>query len=354
VFDLGPFTRPEWRGAPRAHKRDYRGVTNLASNELELPELQAEFAVFCERLAALPAARYPYWPAARAAFAAAGGLAEDHVLLCAGSDDAIKMVAFCLLPRRQLIASAPLYASYADYAGLAGGDVVNESYVGHPADVHLAALRARLDGLAPSVVVVANPNGFTGAAIEPAALDALAGDLRRGGHVLVIDEAYASFAELDHAALVHHGNVIVIRSFSKSHGAAGLRLAAVIAAAPLIELLERWRPSNGLTSPSLAFLAFSLERPAAVRAAQHRVRARRDRVAAALAAAGWRALSSRTNFLCIDAGARAIRDAAVARLAAAGIATRALEDGALATCLRMAITTDDAMDRALAALGARP
>src|SRR6516164_7853319 len=176
------------------------------------------------RLAAYHFARLPA-PAdvhalARAAARAYGAPSEAHVVPVPGTQIVLPIVARLAPPGRAAVLS-PGYAEYGRAAVLAG---------------HSVEAVSRLDDCGnAALVIVANPNNPDGRLFTRSDLLALAADLRRRGGLLVIDEAYMDVARpgLSLAPDVAGGNVIVLRSFGKFFGLAGLRLGFVIAAPPL-------------------------------------------------------------------------------------------------------------------------
>ena len=134
-----------------------------------------------------------------------------------------------------------------------------------------------------TLVIVGNPNNPDGQLIQRPTLLTLAQDLRRRGGVLVIDEAFMDVErpEASLAADVAGGNVVVLRSFGKFFGLAGVRLGFAIAApalaARLGALLGPWAVSGpalavGKESPS----RHRLDRSGRVRLSESTNQTRRD------------------------------------------------------------------------------
>jgi histidinol-phosphate aminotransferase len=130
-------------------------------------------------------------------------------------------------------------------------------------------------------VVLCTPNDPTGAAADPAALARLAAELPEPVW-LIVDAALAPFAAGDPSALIDaRERVLVVHSASKAHALAGLR--AGYALGPAGGVLERMAPVEGLASPALAALAWTVAGgDAAVERRRAHARAERDRLARAL------------------------------------------------------------------------
>jgi cobalamin biosynthetic protein CobC len=104
-----------------------------------------------------------------------------------------------------------------------------------------------------TLVVLGNPNNPDGRVFARNNLLALAASLRGRGALLVVDEAFADVApEVSVAADVGCGNIVVLRSFGKFFGLAGLRLGFAVAAPPLAERLRAALGPWAVSGPALA------------------------------------------------------------------------------------------------------
>jgi len=146
-----------------------------------------------------------------------GAPSPAHVVAAPGSQILAAQTAF-LLARGRASVLAPTYAEHGRVAELAGHNVVEVAEIGQLADARIA--------------IVVNPNNPDGRLISKDALLALADRLRRRGGLLLVDEAFMEVAAegtslADH---VEEGNIVVLRSFGKFYGLAGLRLSFALAA----------------------------------------------------------------------------------------------------------------------------
>jgi cobalamin biosynthesis protein CobC len=157
---------------------------------------------------------------ARAAAHAYGSPSEAHVVPVPGTQIVLPILARLVAPGRAAVLT-PGYAEHGRAAALAG---------------HRVKAAADLDDCGDAtLVIVANPNNPDGRLFARSDLLALAADLRRRGGLLVIDEAFMDVAPpgLSLAPDVAVGGIIVLRSFGKFFGLAGLRLGFALAAPPL-------------------------------------------------------------------------------------------------------------------------
>ncbi len=145
-----------------------------------------------------------------------GAPSAAHVAVGPGSQILVAQVGF-LLARGRAAVLAPTYAEHARMAELAGHNVIEVAEVG------------QLEGARLAIVV--NPNNPDGRIVAKDALLVLADRLRRRGGLLLVDEAFMDVAAegLSLADHVEHDNIVVLRSFGKFYGLAGLRLSFALA-----------------------------------------------------------------------------------------------------------------------------
>ncbi len=168
------------------------------------------------------------------------GLAPGSVLVGRGSNEMVHTLGLCFIDTgTKVVLSAPMFALYGSVARMHEADIVTvppEADLSHSADRILAAAQ---ESGAP-LTIVTTPNNPTGAALSHEELRRLAAGVPG---VLVVDEAYHEFETgptgID--LLREFDNVIVMRTFSKAMGLAGLRLGVLAAAPELMAEIEKAR-----------------------------------------------------------------------------------------------------------------
>lgn len=193
--------------------------------------------------------------------------------------------------------------------------VPSPSYSLYPAIAKGAALRYKavptkggfgtldVDALAatkPRMVWVANPNNPTGARYNTGDLERL---LAAVDGVVLVDEAYIEYAGLKHSLLPRveeFDNLVVLRTFSKAYGLAGLRVGYLAANRALSEKLRLVKPPFNVNVYSEAVATAALDEQEWVDAGVKAVRAERERMAAGLKKLGFRVHPSEANFLLTD------------------------------------------------------
>jgi len=182
-------------------------------------------------LPALPAeifARLPDRAGIRALAAVAaeayGAPSADHVAPAPGTQILLPHVACLVSPGRAAILQTT-YAEHARAAALAGHRVTE---VGDPEQLRHADL-----------AVVVNPNNPDGRIVGKATLLRIADGLRPRGGILVVDESFADVTpDTSLAGALEHDNIVVLRSFGKFYGLAGLRLGFALSAPRLVNRIE--------------------------------------------------------------------------------------------------------------------
>ncbi len=295
-----------------------------------------------------------------AAASGAYGVGRDELLVGAGADEILDLVAKAFLPPGSgAVVPTPTYAMYA---------ILTEQ---RPARTIRVPRRAAADGYTldvPAVLVAArdaavvwlcSPNNPTGLP-EPAGtvaelLDGLLADAAADGRVapvVVLDEAYAEFVGTSLVGLrADYPRLVVVRTASKAYGLAGLRVGFAIARRELVAEMEPYRPPGSVSIPSVAVVAVALRDPAALRDNVARVGAERARLAAALDRLGIPASPSVANFLLVGFGDRARATAVAEALMRLGLVPRTF--GArhrLADQLRFTVRNPAEDDRLVAAL----
>lgn len=166
-----------------------------------------------------------------------GAPSAGHVLPAPGTQSLLPKVAMLVPPGRAAILRTT-YAEHRRAALLAGHTVTEVSSVDQLGGADLA--------------VVVNPNNPDGRIVERATLLGIAKGLRPRGGLLVVDESFADVAPgASLAGDIGRGNVVVLRSFGKFHGLAGLRLGFALAAPNLVERLDAMLGPWAVAGPAL-------------------------------------------------------------------------------------------------------
>ncbi|HEY8946933.1 MAG TPA: histidinol-phosphate transaminase [Polyangiaceae bacterium] len=224
--------------------------------------------------------------------------------------------------------------------------------------VPLKELTHDLDAMAAAVtsrtrlMFVANPNNPTGTYVGREAVERLLSRLPPEV-IVVMDEAYIHYADApdfpDSLALRHlRERLLVVRTFSKIYGLAGLRVGYAVGPAKLIDYVNRVRAPFNVSALAQAAAIASLDDAEHVSRSREHNLGERARVSAGLSRLGVAVAPSQANFVLVDLGraARPVYDALLRR----GVIVRPF--ASLPTSLRITIGTATENDRLLEAMAA--
>jgi histidinol-phosphate aminotransferase len=204
---------------------------------------------------------YPNPDAAREAVAARHGRRQSDVLLTAGAAEAFTLIARAFTPRHAMVIH-PQFTEPELALRIAGHEV--DRFVLHAEDgftIPDYGVPATVD-----LLVVGNPTNPTSTLHRAQTLAALA----RPGRLLVVDEAFMDAVPGETESLADYDDIpglIVVRSFTKTWGLAGLRVGYVLAAPDLIEALAEVQPHWSVSTPALVAAA-ACSSPVAIAEAQ--------------------------------------------------------------------------------------
>jgi len=273
------------------------------------------------------------------------GFDLSRVVAGNGSDDLLAMVAKAFIGEGDALACpVPTYTLYDTLVRIQGGKVAGVPY---PEDYSLPASLARKKA---RVTVVASPNSPSGTAVPFRTLAALA-DAVPG--VLVVDEAYADFAEETALPLAREReNVIVLRTFSKSFSLAGMRIGLGFAHPRIVEGLNKVKDSYNLSRLSIAAGTAALADIAWMERNAAKIRKTREALVTGLPSVGFTPFPSQSNFVLArrtrPGPARPVYEALKRRK----ILVRYFDTPRLADCLRITVGTDEEVAALLSAMKA--
>ncbi len=330
-------------------------VTARKLNQNEAPEdlpprLKQEVLA---RAAAAPWHRYPGFVPVELAgrLAARHGWTPEGVLVGNGSNEVIQAALTALVGEGDaVVAPSPTFSLYRLLAGVAGGRYVPVPLgAGFRYDVGALITAARREQ-AP-VVVLNSPNNPTGSALPADAVERL---LAETDALILCDEAYQEFGGPTAVPLLHTSSrVIVLRTFSKAMGMAGLRFGYALAHPEVAREIAKAKLPYNVSAVTLAAAGVVLDHAAEFEARTRTIIAERDRVLPLLGALpGIEAFPSAGNFILFRSARVPARTIFRRLVEEYGILIRDVSGApGLAECLRVSIGTREDMDAVLTALG---
>jgi histidinol-phosphate aminotransferase len=322
-------------------------IVKLASNENPLGMSPRAKAAVDLAIATLE--RYPDDFELKSALSGHTGLGMERIVLGNGSNDVLDLVARVFLaPGRSTVFSQHAFAVYPIASLSAGAQLiaVPARDYGHDLDAMLAAIRADT-----RLVWIANPNNPTGTFVPypqlKAFMQAVPADV-----VVVLDEAYNEYIppgeRVDTSSwLDEFPNLVVIRTFSKIYGLAGLRIGYALASSEIADLMNRVRQPFNCNNLALAAATAALDDHEFVARSYMQNRAGMEQILAALKRLGFSYIPSHGNFIAFNAGDAAALNQKLLRQ---GVIVRPLAGYEMPQWLRVTIGTAAENQRFIEAL----
>ena len=214
-------------------------------------------------------------------------VSSRHITITRGADEAIDCLvrAFCVPGRDNIVICPPTFAMYAQSATLQNAEV-REARLDNKFDLDIKLIKQTADKNT-KIIFVCSPNNPTANLMTRARILQLCADYADTA-LIVVDETYVEFADSESVipCLDAHANLVVLRTLSKSHAAAGLRCGVAVARSDVTGLLKKVLAPYPLAQPVVDAALTILSAPSqGVLAAKRRdIVARREEVAAALSA----------------------------------------------------------------------
>jgi histidinol-phosphate aminotransferase len=330
-------------------------VAMLASNEAPFGPLEP--VVEAARHAVLGANRYPdpSYTALRQALADRYGVPFERIALGEGSCDLLLAAGDALLePGAELIYAWPSFSMYPHLAAASGARAIEVPLTGEA--VHdLEAMAAEIT-VATRLLVLCNPNNPTGTALPLVDIEAFLDGVP--DHVCVIlDEAYVEFSltvgdPLASLPLIsRHPNLVILRTFSKVYGLAGLRVGYGLCGSESFRIaVDQVRQPFYLTSAAQAAAVEALKYQDEVERRVVATVAARTTVTEALRARGYWVAESDANFVWVRLAEDGEDGPVVEALGERGVVVRAGTALGGPGFARVTLGTDAENERFLAAL----
>ena len=252
------------------------------------------------------------------AAAARYGVGTDEVLVGAGADEILDIIAKAFLPAgAAAVVPTPTYAMYRIITEQRAASALIVPRLNAEAGYALDLPAVREAARSAAVVWLCSPNNPTALPEPDGAIETLladlatdagdAGDARdpdvgdRPAPIVVLDEAYAEFVGHSLVALMEtYPNLVVVRTASKAYALAGLRVGFALARPEVIARLDPYRPPGSVSTVSVTIVTEALLDARVLEANLDRVTRERARLSDGLTAAGWSVGPSVTNFVLVD------------------------------------------------------
>jgi histidinol-phosphate aminotransferase len=278
-----------------------KNVVKLASNENPLGPAPRAMAAY--RKAEKSCALYPEGasPELRAALARVHKLEPESVIVGSGSDEIIRLLCEAFIePEDEVVVSQHGFIRFKQQAAMMGARVIEVPMTDWTHDL---ALMAQATSPRTKLVFVANPNNPTGTYNTADEVAALLAAVPKTA-LVVLDEAYWHYAHALPAypkslpeLIREHENLVVLRTFSKAYGLAGLRVGYGVGDPELVGWLDRIRMPFNVSLPAQLACVEALKDSAFVKRSVGLNEKERASVARALGDMGFGVGESTTNFV---------------------------------------------------------
>lgn len=229
--------RPDLTALQRYHSAQVDARVRLNTNESPFPPPAAWVESLRDAVGTIAWNRYPDRTAVRLreALAARHGVAPDNVFVANGSNEVLQTLLLSYAGAGRTVATfEPTYQLHSHIARVTGANVVSGQR-GTDFGLTVETVRDVVQRHRPHVVFLCSPNNPTGT-VESRENVLAAAD---GPGIVVVDEAYAEFADWSADGLVRDGgNVVVTRTFSKTWSMAAMRLGYALAPTEVVAQLQ--------------------------------------------------------------------------------------------------------------------
>lgn len=316
-------------------------IVKLASNENPLgfnPNVKAAISAHLDGLT-----RYPDGAGfeLKKAISEKLGINADQITIGNGSNDVLDLIGLCFLNAN----TSAIYAQHAfvvyplmtKFMGAKAIEVPAKAW-GHDLDAMLAAIREDT-----RVIFIANPNNPTGTWLGHEPLRKFLQQVPEN-IIVVLDEAYSEYIHgVDYADGIalqkEFANVIVVRTFSKVYGLAGLRVGFSVSSPQLSNILNRVREPFNVNSLAQVAAIAALKDDAFIAKAVAVNDAGRVQIEAGLQKLGLTFIPSQGNFICFDTATDAL--AVYNKLLAKGVIVRPVVPYGMPQHLRVSIGLEE-------------
>lgn len=279
--------------------------------------------------------------ALRQAIAAYIGVPAEHIMAGAGADELIDLILRVILrPGDRVLVAPPTFGMYAFDSRINGGQVL-EVPRNRDFSLNLEEMRQVVSQYNPSAILLASPNNPDGGMLSPLELEEILG----WGSLVVLDEAYIEFSDGgrlgEQASQIHQPlereNLIVLRTFSKWAGLAGLRVGFGVFPQWVLPVLWKMKQPYNVNVAASAAAITSLQVINILIEGVQKIRMERERLFTLLTQIDWlEPIPSQANFILCRVKGRSAK-AVKAELMKKGIFVRYFDTPLLQNFIRVSV-----------------
>lgn len=342
-----PAYRPGKAASQAEAEHGISDAIKLASNENALPPVDSVLAAITSGAVGVNRYADHRCTELRARLSTWLGVGPEAVTVGCGSVGLLQQLLLTYVdPGDEVVYPWRSFEVYPVFTQLVEGQATTPPLVDHAFD--LDAVAAAITDRT-KLVLLASPNNPTGSALSVDAIDAFLATVDHRT-IVVVDEAYREFVDPrfgDPVDLIdRHPHLVVLRTFSKAHGLAALRVGYGVAHPAVISSIDKTLFPFAVNGLAQAAAIAAIDAIDEIRERVDVIIGERQRLAGELAALGWQLPASQANFLWLPLGDRT--DEIYLALEKTGVVTRPFSGEGI----RVTVSTASENDRFLAALAA--
>jgi histidinol-phosphate aminotransferase len=189
---------------------------------------------------------YPEYGEIEAAIAKYCSVASEQILVCDGSDQGIETIFRTYSEKNdKVIIPEPTFSMFSQVASVAGNEIYSPGYdknMNYPTEKVLSAIDQQT-----KIVVIVTPNNPTGTSVSRNNIEKIAKTAENA--LVIVDEAYFEFSNQTVIDLLNqHENVVILRTFSKAFGLAGLRIGYMVSSSRNIAVMKKVQSPYGVST----------------------------------------------------------------------------------------------------------
>ncbi len=217
-------------------------------------------------------ASYPEYAKFKSKLAYHLKIGAEQVMITNASDEAIMIIMQTYIEKgEEIVLPIPTFAMFRFYAQIVEAKIKDILYANNltfPTKKVLDAITTKT-----KLIVLCNPNNPTGTLIEKKDIIKIIEKAGKNGALVLLDEAYYQYSEIEYLKLINvYTNLIIIRTFSKAYGMAGLRLGYIASNSEVIKNLSKSASPYSVNSVAIVAASVAIEDDAYIKWYTHEVK----------------------------------------------------------------------------------
>ncbi len=228
------------------------------------------------------------------------GQKRNNILITSGADMGIKVVFETFCKEGDIVATcSPTFAMYKIHSDLLNCNFqeINSNNKGEFKNEDLLGLLKN----SPRIIIIANPNGVTGFAYDKDIIEELLEKTNKSKTVIVLDETYANFGKIDMSKFIQrYDNLVLVRSFSKNLGMAGMRIGYILSSENLSLMMEKFKPMMEINSFAVEAIKIICSNRKYLNEAVKKIIQSRHNISRKFRELGYEVLERKGNFILVN------------------------------------------------------